>query len=99
MVEGRKYRKQCAIEEGRKLETIGLAQKNVALKLNLSKGYVSRIFNEYESEFVPSKETLQRLKELVVEKAEAMVQGVISVSLHEIIHFCWYRQLWPVSSA
>jgi hypothetical protein len=25
--------------------------------------------------------------------------GVISVSLHEIIHFRWYRQLWPVRSA
>jgi len=24
---------------------------------------------------------------------------VISASLHEMIHFRWYRQLWPVSSA
>jgi len=29
----------------------------------------------------------------------ALVSGVISVSLHEIILFRWYLQLWPAHSA
>jgi hypothetical protein len=29
----------------------------------------------------------------------ALNKGVISVSLHEIILFRWYRQLWPAYSA
>ncbi len=26
-------------------------------------------------------------------------EGVLSARLHEMIHCCWYRQLWPASSA
>jgi tetratricopeptide (TPR) repeat protein len=32
-------------------------------------------------------------------KIAVIVLGVLSASLHEIILFGWYRQLWPVSSA
>lgn len=86
----RNYRKQRAVELGKRFEDLGMTQDYVAFKIDLSKGYICRIFNEFETEFVPSEEALQRLEKLVVAEAEAMVHEIFEMGLMtvEVIETC-----------
>lgn len=90
MDETRNCRKERAVELGRRFEDLGVTQDHVAHKIHLSKGYVCRIFNEYETQFVPSEQTLGRLEQLVVAEAEAMLQHVFEMGLMtvEIVDTC-----------